>query len=69
VLITCNEREAEHRSAELQEAFAQSPQLATLPPGVALSIGCVEVPVETEDIMPHVQLADERMYLDKKRRR
>ena len=69
VLITCNEQEAVQRSIELQEAFAQSPQLEALPPGVALSIGCVEVPIDTEDIMPHVQLADERMYLDKKRRR
>ena len=69
VLISCNEPEAVHRAVELQEAFAKSPQLETLPPGVALSIGCVEVPVETEDIMPHVQLADERMYLDKNRRR
>jgi diguanylate cyclase (GGDEF)-like protein len=69
VLISCNEPEAIHRAVELQEAFAKSPQLETLPPGVALSIGCVEVPVETEDIMPHVQLADERMYLDKNRRR
>ena len=67
VLISCNEVEACQRGAELQDAFAKSPQVETLPSGVALSIGCVEVPVETEDIMPHVQLADERMYLDKKR--
>jgi len=67
VLISCNEVEACQRGAALQDAFAKSPQLETLPSGVALSIGCVEVPEETEDIMPHVQLADERMYLDKKR--
>ena len=67
VLISCNEVEACQRGVELQDAFAKSPQLETLPSGVALSIGCVEVPEETEDIMPHVQLADERMYLDKKR--
>jgi diguanylate cyclase (GGDEF)-like protein len=69
VLISCSEDEAVRRSIELQEAFSKSLQLAGLPRGVALSIGCVEVPVETEDIMPHVQLADERMYLDKNRRR
>jgi diguanylate cyclase (GGDEF)-like protein len=69
VLISCNEAEACRRGAALQDAFAKSPQLETLPSGVALSIGCVEVPEETEDIMPHVQLADERMYQDKNRRR
>jgi diguanylate cyclase (GGDEF)-like protein len=69
VLISCGEQEACHRAADLQAAFGRSPQLEGLPPGVALSIGCVEVPVETEDIMPYVQAADERMYVDKNRRR
>jgi diguanylate cyclase (GGDEF)-like protein len=69
VLISCGEVEAIRRARELQASFAKSPQLATLPKGVALSIGCVEVPPDVEDIMPHVQAADERMYLDKKRRR
>jgi diguanylate cyclase (GGDEF)-like protein len=69
VLISCGEQEAMRRGRELQGAFAGSPQLASLPAGVALSIGCVEVPVDTEDIMPLVQAADERMYVDKKRRR
>jgi len=69
VLISCGEQEAMRRGRELQEAFAASPQLADLPPGVALSIGCVEVPVDTDDIMPIVQAADERMYVDKKRKR
>lgn len=69
VLISCGEQEALRRAGELQEAFAASPQLSSLPPGVALSIGCVEVPPDASDIMPFVQAADERMYLDKKRRR
>jgi diguanylate cyclase (GGDEF)-like protein len=69
VLISCAEQEAVRRGRELQQAFAASPQLASLPAGVALSIGCVEVPPETTDIMPLVQAADERMYVDKKRRR
>ena len=69
VLISCAEQEAVRRGLELQEAFAASPQLASLPPGVALSIGCVEVPQDTNDIMPLIQAADERMYLDKNRRR
>jgi len=69
VLISCGEQEALHRAAALQEAFAASPELVGLPPGVALSIGCVEVPPESDDILPLVQAADERMYADKKRRR
>ena len=69
VLISCGEQEALRRGRELQAAFAQSPQTARLPPGVALSIGCVEVPADADDIMPFVQMADERMYEDKKTRR
>jgi len=69
VLISCNEQEALRRAAALQEAFARSPNLEPLPPGVALSIGCVEVPPDTEDILPLIQSADERMYVDKKRHR
>jgi diguanylate cyclase (GGDEF)-like protein len=69
VLISCVEREAIRRARELQDAFARSPQLDSLPRGVALSIGCVEVPPDVDDIMPYVQAADDRMYLDKKRPR
>ena len=69
VLISCKEDEAVRRAVDLQSAFARSPVVAELPTGVALSIGCVEVPNETVDIMPLVQAADERMYLDKKKRK
>ena len=68
-LITCSEAEAVRRAKALQVAFAKSATVADLPPGVALSIGCVEVPNDTVDIMPLVQTADERMYADKKSRR
>jgi diguanylate cyclase (GGDEF)-like protein len=69
VLISCNEQEALRRSIALQEAFAASPQLTPLPPGVGLSVGCVEVPPDTADVMSLIQAADERMYADKKRHR
>jgi diguanylate cyclase (GGDEF)-like protein len=69
VLISCNEQEALHRSAALQDAFASSASVANLPAGVGLSIGCVEVPPDTDDIMPLIQAADERMYADKKHHR
>ncbi len=68
LLITCHEAEAVRRAADVQRAFGDSDLVADLPAGVGLSIGCVEVPNETTDIMPLVQVADERMYLDKKRR-
>jgi diguanylate cyclase (GGDEF)-like protein len=69
VLMSCGEAEAVRRATNLQASFAASPQIADLPPGVALSVGCVEVPAETDDILPLVQMADERMYVNKKRRR
>jgi len=69
VLISCNEPEAVQRATALQAAFAKSPSLEHLPPGVGLSIGCVEVPADTDNILPLIQSADERMYLDKKRHR
>jgi len=68
LLISCHEAEAVRRAAGVQRAFAESDVVADLPAGVGLSIGCVEVPNETSDIMPLVQSADERMYLDKKKR-
>jgi diguanylate cyclase (GGDEF)-like protein len=68
ILISSHEAEALRRATDLQRAFATSATVADLPAGVGLSIGCVEVPNETTDIMPLVQAADERMYLDKNRR-
>jgi GGDEF domain-containing protein len=66
ILISCGEQEALRRGSALQQAFAISPEVADLPPGVGLSIGCVEVPVDTADVMRHVRLADERMYENKR---
>jgi diguanylate cyclase (GGDEF)-like protein len=69
VLISCGEEEALRRARDLQTRFAESPQLADLPPGVALSVGAVEIPPDAEDVLSLIQLADERMYENKKRRR
>lgn len=66
VLITCHEGEARRRGVALQEAFAGSPDAAALPPGVGLSIGCVEVPHEAPDVMAYIKVADERMYANKR---
>ncbi len=69
VLISCDEREAVRKSEELRHAFAVSEEIGAIAPAIGLSIGCVQVPPDTRDIMPLVQTADERMYLDKKKRR
>ena len=69
VLISCVEDEALRRARELQQAFATAPHTAHLPPGVALSVGVVQVPPDVGDIMPLIQAADERMYANKKKRR
>ena len=67
ILISCREEEAVRKAVELQVAFANSSEAATLPRGVGLSVGCAEVPADATDIMPIVKVADERMYVDKKR--
>jgi diguanylate cyclase (GGDEF)-like protein len=69
VLISCAEEEAVRRARDLQSQFAASPKLADLPPGVALSVGAVEIPPDTEDVLALIQTADERMYENKKRTR
>jgi len=69
VLISCTEDEALRRARQLQHAFSIAPQTAHLPSGVALSVGCVEVPPDANDILPLIEAADEKMYADKKRRR
>ena len=66
VLLTCHECEARRRGTALQAAFASSPDAAALPPGVGLSIGCVEVPDEAPDVMAYIKVADERMYANKR---
>jgi diguanylate cyclase (GGDEF)-like protein len=67
ILMSCREEQALHKAKELQKAFASSPEPASLPSGVGLSVGCAEVPPDATDIMAIVKIADERMYRDKKR--
>lgn len=65
VLISCHEAQAQRKGADLRAAFASSPDTAGLPRGVGLSVGCVEVPPEIDDVMALVSAADERMYASK----
>ena len=68
VLISCREEQARRKSDELRAAFSTWEETAALPEGVGLSIGCVEVPSDADDITALVKAADERMYLAKRMR-
>ena len=67
VLITCGAEEAARKAAVLKAAFDAAPEAVELPPGIGLSVGWAEVPPDTEDLLPLVHEADERMYADKAR--
>jgi hypothetical protein len=49
----------------LKKAFDAAPEAIDLPPGIGLSVGSVEVPSGTLDLLPLVSEADARMYQDK----
>ena len=51
----------------LKASFDAAPEAVELPPGLGLSVGWVEVPAGTDDLLPLVKEADERMYVDKGR--
>jgi diguanylate cyclase (GGDEF)-like protein len=65
VLITCEGDEASRKAAVLKASFDAAPEAVELPPGIGLSVGWAEVPPGTEDLLPLVREADERMYVDK----
>jgi len=67
ILMSCREDEAVRKARELQAGFAASLEAEGLPAGVGLSVGCVEVSPDSDDVMALVKIADERMYEDKKR--
>jgi diguanylate cyclase (GGDEF)-like protein len=67
ILMSCREGEALRRAANLQTAFEASTDAQNLPEGVGLSVGCVEVDQQSDDIMALVRVADERMYVNKSR--
>ena len=52
-------------SAMLKSNFDAAPDAVELPPGIGLSVGWIEVPPGTNDLMPLVAEADARMYVDK----
>jgi diguanylate cyclase (GGDEF)-like protein len=66
ILLSCEEDEASRRGLALQTEFARYAMAASLPPGVGLSIGCAEVPIESDNVMSLIRVADERMYENKR---
>ena len=66
VLLSCDEPQAAVKAREIRDAFAELPLLRDLPPGIALSVGWIGVPADATDALPFIQLADQRMYAQKK---
>jgi len=64
-LITCTGEEARRKAAMLKSSFDAAPEAVEVPPGIGLSVGWIEVPPGTNDLMPLVAEADARMYVDK----
>ncbi len=65
-LLTCTGEEARLKASALKAAFEADPGMIDLPPGVGLSVGSIEVPPGTMDLMPLVNEADRLMYRDKR---
>jgi diguanylate cyclase (GGDEF)-like protein len=66
LVLSCTEEQARRRGGAVRAAFLVSEEASRLPPGVGLSIGCVEVPLEADDVLRYVKMADERMYENKR---
>jgi diguanylate cyclase (GGDEF)-like protein len=64
-MITCSGAEARRKASALKAAFDAAPGMVDLPPGVGLSVGSIEVPTGTTDLLPILNEADRRMYKDK----
>ena len=66
ILLSCGEEEGRRRAVTLQAAFATSPETASLPRGIGLSVGAAELLDDSDDVIALVRMADERMYENKR---
>jgi diguanylate cyclase (GGDEF)-like protein len=66
VLLSAGEADARRKANRIREAFLESAIVSKLPDGVDLSIGCVPVPPETQDLDPLIDHADREMYRRKR---
>jgi diguanylate cyclase (GGDEF)-like protein len=62
VLLSTDEPNARVKAQNIRQAFLESAIARNLPDAVDLSIGCVFVPPDTEDLMPLIDKADRDMY-------
>jgi diguanylate cyclase (GGDEF)-like protein len=62
VLLSANEENARLKGHGIRQAFLESAIVQDLPEGVDLSIGCVAVPPETDQLGPLIEQADLDMY-------
>jgi uncharacterized protein len=68
ILMSCTEDEARRRAQDLQAQFPSTLDQAGLPSTLSLSIGVALVPAGARDLQETIQLADGRMYDDKRRK-
>jgi diguanylate cyclase (GGDEF)-like protein len=66
VLLSADEARAIVKADDIRRAFRASPIVAELPDGVDLSIGCVPVPRDAQDLGPLIEQADREMYRNKR---
>ena len=66
VLLSADEQQAMAKAEEIRQAFLESEIVRELPDGVDLSIGCVPVPPETDELEPLIDQADREMYRRKR---
>jgi diguanylate cyclase (GGDEF)-like protein len=66
VLLSAAEGDARIKARQIRQCFLESAIVSNLPDGVDVSIGCVPVPIDTEDFDPLIDQADREMYRRKR---
>ncbi|HEX4347701.1 MAG TPA: GGDEF domain-containing protein [Vicinamibacterales bacterium] len=67
VLITCKGEEARRKAARLKTLFADAPEAGSMPPGLGLSVGWIEVTHGATELAPFLVQVDKNMYAEKRR--
>jgi diguanylate cyclase (GGDEF)-like protein len=66
VLLSAEEADAKAKAEQIRQCFLESVIVQDLPDGVDVSIGIVEVPMDTKDFDPLIDQADRAMYRRKR---
>ena len=64
-MMSCDADQAQLKADEIQRAFRADPIVRQLPMATGLSVGCIDVPTDTTELLPLVSQADHRMYINK----